>query len=147
MKLLSNKGAIVLTGHLFSGHEAFRIRIGFHLIQLMAKVVPWETSNNPVVAKATSCPPQTDGKTLLLKIKHLLQLTEHGDAEMVPTQSLDPYVLVSLVEGGTFQAMKKETYTNPTTNPLSPQCPAFKICQYNGDSELVTQSLPVSDQT
>lgn len=61
--------------------------------------------NNPVFVKTVSS--QTDSKSPLLKATPV-QLTEHGEVELVPTQSLHSYMLVSLAQEGTLHATKGE---------------------------------------
>ena len=62
---------------------------------------------NQAVAKTKGCS-QSPDKAPLLKITPT-QLTEHGEVELVPTWSLHPYVLTSLVQEGT-QLLPKEKH-------------------------------------
>ena len=67
-------------------------------------------SNSPktqAAAKTKGGSLQTDSGTLLLRTIHT-ELIENGEVELVPTWSLHPYVLVSLIWGGTLRATKRE---------------------------------------
>jgi hypothetical protein len=57
--------------------------------------------------------PKTDRKASLLKTTPI-QLIEHKKVELVPTQSIDLYILLSLVQEGTLYTTKKETYSTCT---------------------------------
>ena len=46
MNLSNNGRDIAPTGYLLSPNEASSTVIGLHLIELLAKEVPWESSNN-----------------------------------------------------------------------------------------------------
>lgn len=66
-------------------------RIGLHLTELLVKGFPREPSNNPSYCRGCLVAVQkADGKALLLKTT-LVQLIEHGQVELLPTQSLHPY--------------------------------------------------------
>lgn len=62
------------------------------------------------VAETMSSSLQTDIKVPLLKITPK-QLIEHGEAELVSTSSLHPYVPASLVWEGILHTFKRETRT------------------------------------
>lgn len=47
MKSPNNGGDRVPTGYLLSANEGTTTGIGIHLTELLAKVIPWESSNNP----------------------------------------------------------------------------------------------------
>lgn len=57
--------------------------------------------------KTRVCFPQTDIKVPLLNTTPM-QITEYREVELVPMQSIHPYVLSSLVQEGTFNATKGE---------------------------------------
>lgn len=59
------------------------------------------TLKQPRLLKTTCCSLQTEDKPI--------QLTEHGKVDLVPTLSLHPYVLVSLVQDGTLYTAEKHT--------------------------------------
>lgn len=48
-----------------------------------------------------------------------IQLTEHGDVELVSTQNLPHCVPESLVQEDTLHALKRNVDTEPATGPLS----------------------------
>ena len=53
------------------------------------------------------CSPQIDSKALLLKTTPT-QLTEHEEVKSVPSESLHPYGLESLLQEGSLFATKRE---------------------------------------
>lgn len=56
-----------------------------HLSELLDRGVPWKSPNNPSCFQDyIGCSPQNDGKTPLLKTIPI-QLTEHGEVQLVPT--------------------------------------------------------------
>ena len=105
------------TGHLLSPNEASSPKIMSHLSELLdkgflrksLKRLPRYCQNYIV------CFPQTDGKTPLLEAIPT-QLTEHGEAELVPTWCLHhSYVLVSSVQKGTCTLPKEKCKRHPCT--------------------------------
>ena len=46
MELPNNGGDRAPTGHLLSPNEASSPKIGLHIIELLAKGIPWESPNN-----------------------------------------------------------------------------------------------------
>ena len=52
-------------------------RNGLHLVELLAKGSPWRSPMSQAIAKAVTCPPQTDGQSLLVKTA-LKGHVEHG---------------------------------------------------------------------
>ena len=63
---------------------------------------------NPDYSQGYWCAPQTDSKALLLMTTPI-QLNEHGEVKLVTTESLQLYILASLVQEGTLHATKRET--------------------------------------
>lgn len=53
------------------------------------------------------CSLQTESGTCLLRTTPP-QLIEHGEAELIPTWSIQPYILMSLVWEGTLQTARRE---------------------------------------
>lgn len=95
---------------------SFQYWLELHLIELLAKEVPWEHSNN------SGC---CQGYTLLLKNLTarvycwkiaLTQFIEHREFELVPTKSSHHYGLLSLVPEDTHTLPKVKH--KPSTNPL-----------------------------
>ena len=71
MKSPSNEGDGTPNEHLLSPNDASNSTgIGLHLIELLAKGVPWVPLNNLTFVKIIGYCPQTDNKAILLK-KHL----------------------------------------------------------------------------
>lgn len=60
------------------------------------------------VDKTMDCSLHTEMRTPLLRTTPT-QLIEHGEVELIPTWSIQPYILMSLVWEGTLQATKRET--------------------------------------
>lgn len=60
-----------------------------------------------VVTKAMICFPQTNSSSPFARTTPS-QRIEHGDVEPVPTWSLQEYTLISLVQGGIPQDIKRE---------------------------------------
>lgn len=79
-------------------------------MELLAKGIPWKSPNIQADAKTKGCSPETDNRAPLPRTIPT-QLTEHGETELVPTWSLLPCVLVTLVWEGSLKATKKETWT------------------------------------
>ena len=69
-------------GHLLSPNETSSSGSRLHLMELLAKGVPYEPSNNAGYCQGY-CFPQASGKALLLKTK-LTYLIEHGEVKLVP---------------------------------------------------------------
>ena len=86
-------------------NKASSARAEFHPFELLVK----ESSRNPqttkAVAKTIGCSPQTDSKASLLKTT-LIELIEHGEVKLMPTQNLHSHVLVTWK--GIQQATKRE---------------------------------------
>lgn len=102
-------------------YHQMRSSIGnkFDLMELLAKGVPWETPNNLAIAKATGGSPQSDGQALLLK-KTPVQLTKHGEADLLPTWNLHLCRLVFMVLESSLRATKKrKVKAKAATNPLT----------------------------
>lgn len=88
-----------------SQNEASSTEIGLHIIELLVKWVPWEPPNNIDYCQVSWL--QRDCKARLLKTA-MPQLTEHGEDELVPTQSVRSYELVFMVLECTLQSTKGE---------------------------------------
>lgn len=74
-----------------SPNEASSTGIGLHLIELLANGVHGNPPTTQAVTKTLGCSPQTVSTTPLLKTKPT-QLTEHGDAELTPTEEPSPFM-------------------------------------------------------
>jgi len=68
MESPTGRGDKAPTRHLSSSNNTFNERNELHLIELLAKRVPWKPSKTLLaVAKAIDHSPQTDGKAPVLK--------------------------------------------------------------------------------
>ena len=83
--------------------------LGYISLSCWLKGFHGKPPHGQAVDKSVSFLPQTDFKAPLLKATPT-QLGEQGGVELVPTQSLHSYGLVSLAQEGTLPA------TNPATN-------------------------------
>jgi hypothetical protein len=83
MKSPNGGGDRVPSGHLLSPNEAFVIRNGLYLVELLVKMVTWESSNK--VAKTTDSSTQNDRGVLLLRVHVYKQHIEHGESGIVHT--------------------------------------------------------------
>lgn len=133
---LKNRGRRVSTGHLLSPKQSSSTRMGLHLIELLAKGVPRDQQPRLLPRLQVDFP--TVGKAPLLKTTPT-QLTEHGEVELVPTQSLHPIVQVFVTGRYSEHYQRRNVNTKPATQNLChlQQCPACKICQGNSDTKLV----------
>jgi hypothetical protein len=84
MKSSNNRRHRVPIGHLLSSNEAPYTGIGLHLIELLAKGGPVGIPNNSSCCQDYRLLSTTDSKAPLLKPTPT-HLTEHGEAELVPT--------------------------------------------------------------
>ena len=109
MNLPNKRGHKDSTGPLLPT-EAFSMRIGLQLIELLVKVVLKlePPKNSGFCQDYIGCSPQTDSKAPLLK-RTSIQLIEHGEVTVLNTASLHSYVLASLVQEGTLHTTKGET--------------------------------------
>lgn len=82
MKFLNNGGEKVPTGCLLFPKKASSTSTGLHSIVLLAKGVPWKSPNK------IGYSPQTDKAPLLKSIS--IQVIEHRDVKLTPTQNLQP---------------------------------------------------------
>lgn len=78
MKPSNTRGDRGPAGQVLSPNEASSIGIELHIIELLAKGIPWESPNNPGY-----CFTKTDGKASLLKAIPT-DLTEHEAVKLVP---------------------------------------------------------------
>lgn len=96
MKSPNNEVDRVPTSHFLSPNEASSTRTGLNLTRLLAKGSHENPQSTEVVVKTISCSPKTDSRSPLPKTT-VIQLTEHGEGELVPTYKLHFNVLASLV--------------------------------------------------
>ena len=89
MKFPSNDRDKAPTGHLFSSNEASRAGLDYIQLKSWLKGSHGNPQTTQVDAITISCSPQTDSKDPLLKTSPV-QLTEHGEGELMPTYSLHP---------------------------------------------------------
>ena len=141
MKLPNNGWGRATAEHLSSPNETSITGTDLHLIELLAKEVPWEPPNNKAVAKTIHCSPKTGDKTLLLK-RTPIQLIDHREIELVSIQSLTSTYYWPCYKK-VFCMLPKEKhkgFVKLTTNPLIYNCvlPVAKACG-------ITQ--PISDLT
>jgi hypothetical protein len=67
-----------------------------HSIEFLVNESLWKSAYNTADAKSKACSPQTD-RAHSMQRTISKQLIERGEVELVPTQSLYPYHLVSFV--------------------------------------------------
>ena len=99
MKVTNNRGHGVPIKQLLSPNVASSTRIGLHLIELLAKEISWEIQNNRGCCQY--CSLKSDNMALFLKTASI-QLIEHGEVELVPIRTPQPYILVSLAQYSTL---------------------------------------------
>lgn len=109
----NNKGYGVSIGTLFEPFTNSKDGSGLHSIKLLAKS-PMEIPKQLRLMLRRCCFLKTNSKGSLQRTT-CTQLIEYGEAELVPTWSPCPYVLVFLVREGPLQATRTETWT--LTNP------------------------------
>jgi len=88
----------------------------------------WSQGNSQTtqtVAKTKGCSLQTKAP---LSRTTPTQLIEHEEVKLVPTWSLYPYILVSLVQKSTLQSTEREIW--PPTQPQNPQPTSHSIYKY-----------------
>lgn len=89
-------------------NDASSTGTGLHLIELLAKGVPWETPTNPGCCQDYKLLSTNRKQDPLLETRST-QGTEHEEVTLVPTWGLQAYVLVSPAQEGTLYATKRET--------------------------------------
>lgn len=104
MKVTNNTGDAVPIGQRLSPNVVSSTRIGIHLIELLAKGISWKIQNNPGCCQY--CSLKADNMALFLKTASI-QLIEHGEVELVPTRTLQPYILLSLAKDSTLHFQQR----------------------------------------
>ena len=106
-----------------------------HLIELMAKGVPWKYKTTQDIDKAIDSFPQSEGKVLLLKTAPV-QLIEHKTSNF---PYLKPSSLCANIFGtgrfSTHDQRRNVNISQPQALDLQ-QCPNCKICQGNEGTSL-----------
>ena len=74
---------------LLPSSETSSVRNGLNLVESFTKGDPWKPQTSQAIAMASRCPPQIDGKALLLK-KTPTYLMGFGKDKLVPNWAFNP---------------------------------------------------------
>ena len=99
MKSLNNGGDRAPTVFFLS--PQIQYLVGLYLIELLAKGFSWNSQTMQSKVKTIGYSQQSDSKSPLLKVTPT-QIIEHGEIEMVPKYTLQPYAVAYLFGTGRY---------------------------------------------